>query len=253
MADNITAYTAYKHSSTALAFALHYLHSVLPEKTTSLLDAMRSNSVYLMNWYKYLKSGSNCVRTHMNIHNTLVSSFTQRGIRRRVYGEADTDDECTSPDTIPMDNATMRTPRKVARTAATTTSDIANIACATDDDTDSIMTDASFKSTMITATTVADNLGLDHPNVVEHLMQYDFEFPDSRQSVCLQPDSAEAEAEAEAKEAEAEEAEALTQYHGQGQGQGQDQDQDQDHYQYHSPSFEFQVLAYQMHCCKNKS
>ena len=121
MAQNSTAAAiAFVHKSTALAFVLHYLNSVLPEKTASLVDEMRSNPANLFNWYKYLGSRVNCVKSHMDMHNDLVTSFTQRGIRRRIWGDADTDDECVSPDTIPID-VNHCTPFQSAAVALTNT------------------------------------------------------------------------------------------------------------------------------------
>ena len=100
--NDTTRAVAVVHNSSALAFVLHYLHSELPEKTTSLIDDMWSDPSCLMNWYKYLSSKVNCVESHMDIHNKFILSFMQE--ERRISGDADTDDECVSPDTIPMDD-----------------------------------------------------------------------------------------------------------------------------------------------------
>ena len=90
---------------------------------------------------------------------------------------------------------------------------------------------------VITATTAADNLGFDHPDVVEQLMQYDFDFPDSR-SQSIYPAQGQGQSQAEA--------EPQTQYQGQSEAQTQYQGQCQ------SPSFEFQVRSYQLRYCKKK-
>ena len=222
MAQNSTAAAiAFVHTSTALAFVLHYLNSVLPEKTASLVDEMRSNPANLLNWYKYLGSRLNCVKSHMDIHNDLVSSFTQKGIRRRIWGDADTDDECVSPDTIPIDDLIHCTPFQSAAAAA------ANIICAADDDdANSVMTAATSNSNpdIITATTAADNLGFDHPDVVEQLMKFDFEFADStNQSICLAQHQGQSHAEAEQQ----------TQYLGQSEAETQQQQQQQQQQIFH--------------------
>ena len=236
MAQNSTAAAiAFVHKSTALAFVLHYFNSVLPEKTASLVDEMRSNPANLFNWYKYLGSRVNCVKSHMDMHNDLVTSFTQRGIRRRIWGDADTDDECVSPDTIPID-VNHCTPFQSAAVALTNTN--SNIICAADDDdAKSVMTAATSNSNpdIITATTAADNLGFDHPDVVEQLMKFDFEFVDSRsQSICLAQHQGQSHAEAEQQ----------TQYLGQSEAQTQQQ-----HYnQCHPPSLEFQARSHRINC-----
>ena len=112
-----------------------------------------------------------------------------------------------------------------------------NIICAADDDdANSVMTAATSNSNpdIITATTAADNLGFDHPDVVEQLMKFDFEFADSRsQSICLAQHQGQSHAEAEQQ----------TQY----LGQSEAQTQQQQHYnQCHSPIFEFQVRCHQI-------
>jgi hypothetical protein len=136
-------------------------------------------------------------------------------------------------------NMKLRISDVSARESATTNS---NIICATDDDdTNSFMTAATLDANpaVITATTAADNLGFDHPDVVEQLMQYDFDFPDSRsQSICPAQDQGQGQSQAEA--------EPQTQYQGQSEAQTQYQGQ------CHSPSFEFQVRSYQLRYCKKK-
>ena len=90
-----------------------------------------------------------------------------------------------------------------------------NIICATDDDdANSVMTAATLDANpaVITATTAADNLGFDHPDVVEQLMQYDFDFPDSRsQSIYPAQDQGQGQSQTEA--------EPQTQYQGQSEAQ----------------------------------
>ena len=211
------------HTSSALAFVLHYLNSMLPEKTASLVDEMRSNPANLFNWYKDLGSRVNCVKSHMDMHNDLVTSFTQRGIRRRIWGDADTDDKCVSPDTIPIDDVIHYTPFQsaaAAAAAATATATVAptnsNIICVADDDDNSVMTAATSNANLdfTTATAAADNLGFDHPDVVEQLMKFDFEFADSRsRSICLAQHQGQSHAEAEQQ----------TQYLGQSEAQTQQQ------------------------------
>ena len=103
---------------------------------------------------------------------------------RHILGDADTDDECVSPDTIPMDDLVCCVPFQSApESAAANANAISNIICAAaDDDANSVMTAATLNAT----TTAAENLGFDHPDVVEQLMKFDFDFSDSRsQSICL--------------------------------------------------------------------
>ena len=126
--------------------------------------------------------------------------FLQRGIRRRIWGDADTDDECVSPDTIPIDDLNHCTPFQSARKSAAAVAANSNIICAADDDdANSVMTAATLNANpdVITATSAADNLGFDHPDVVEQLMKFDFEFADSRsQSICLAQHQGQSHAEA---------------------------------------------------------
>ena len=164
--------------------------------------------------------------------------FLQRGIRRRIWGDADTDDECVSPDTIPIDDLNHCTPFQSARKSAAAVAANSNIICAADDDdANSVMTAATLNANpdVITATSAADNLGFDHPDVVEQLMKFDFEFADSRsQSICLAQHQGQSHAEAQQQ----------TQY----LGQSEAQTQQQQHYnQCHSPIFEFQVRCHQIH------
>ena len=249
MAQNSTAAAiAYVHDKTALAFVIHYLNSVLPEKTSSLVDEMRSNPANLLNWYKFIGSRLNCVKSHMDIHNDLVSSFTERGTRRRIWGDDDTDDECISPDTIPIDHhnhfqVARKSPVAIAVVAIPANS---NIICAADDDDDanSIMTAATSNANpdVITASTAADNLGFDHPDVVEQLMKFDFEFADSNsQSNCLAQHQCQSHTEIEPQIQYLGHSDAQLQ-HFDTPMQQQQQQQQQQHYNHsQSPSFEFQV------------
>ena len=241
--NNTAAATAFVHTRTALAFVIHYLNSVLPEKTASLLDEMRANPANLLNWYKYLGSRLNCAKSHMDMHNDLVLSFSDIVVRRRIWGDADTDDECVSPDTIPIDDVIHYTPFQSAAVAVAPTN--SNFICIADDDDDnSVMTAASSNANLdfITATAAADNLGFDHPDVVEQLMKFDFEFADSRsQSISLAQHQGGSHAEPEQQ----------TQYLSQSEAQTQQQQQQQQHHnQCHSPSFEFQVLSHQINCLR---
>ena len=235
------------HTSSALAFVLHYLNSMLPEKTASLVDEMKVNPANLLNWYKYIGSRLNCSKSHMDMHNDFVLSFTER--KGRIWGDADTDDKCVSPDTIPIDDVIHYTPFQSAAAAAATATATAtvaptnsNIICVADDDDNSVMTAATSNANLdfTTATAAADNLGFDHPDVVEQLMKFDFEFADSR-SQSISPAQHQGQSHAEA--------EPQTQYLGHYEAQSQQQ-QHQHHNQCHSPSFEFQVLSHQINCLR---
>ena len=138
----------------------------------------------------------------MDIHNKFILSFMQE--ERRISGDADTDDECVSPDIIPMDDLLYCAPFQSACESAAANSNAnsnanynansnansnsnancnSSIICvADDDDANSVVTAATLNAT----TTAADNLGFDHPDVVEQLMKFGFDFSDSTsQSICL--------------------------------------------------------------------
>ena len=109
--------------------------------------------------------------------------------------------------------------------------------CVADNDDNSVMTAATSSANpdVITATAAADNLGFDHPDVVEQLMKFDFEFADTTsQLICLAQHQGGSHAEAEQQ----------TQYLGQSEAQTQQQHYDQ----CHRPSLEFQIRSHQINC-----
>ena len=94
------------HHHTALAFVLHFLHSLMPDQTSTLVTAMKQNPSYLLKWYNYMSCRGNNSTYHKDIHNSFIALFPQPKTIRIDDNGDDTDDECSSPYTLPNVNHT---------------------------------------------------------------------------------------------------------------------------------------------------